>query len=47
MLHTWVVILKVGQIVHILINDDVEAVWLVMRRNVGLCESFGHLCCIE
>ena len=32
--HTWMLILEFADVVDILINDDIEAIWLVMRRNV-------------
>lgn len=41
-LHTRVVILKVGEIVNILIDNDIEVIRLVVRRNVGSCECLGH-----
>lgn len=36
------VVLEAGQIVDILIDNNVEVIRLVMRRNVGGCESLGH-----
>lgn len=31
------------QVVDVLVNNDVEVVWLVVRRDVGCGEGFGHL----
>ena len=35
-------ILEFGQVVDIFVNNDPEAVWLVMRRYVTLREDLGH-----
>lgn len=40
--HTWVVVLKFSQIVDIVIDDDVEVIALVMRRDVGFGERLRH-----
>lgn len=39
---TWVVVLELGQVVDILVNDDEQVAGRVMRRNIGGCESFRH-----
>lgn len=39
---TWVVILKLGQVIDILVDNDPEGVGLVMRRNVACAEGLGH-----
>lgn len=36
-------ILEFGQVVDILINNDPEVVWLVMRCYVTLREDLGHV----
>lgn len=40
--HTWVVILKLGQIVDIVVDNDPERVAFVVRRNVGFTKRFRH-----
>jgi hypothetical protein len=40
--HTWVFILELGQVVDILIDDDVQVVGFVMRLDVADSESFRH-----
>jgi hypothetical protein len=42
LLSTWVVILELGQVVDILINDDEQVAGRVMRRNIGGGEGFRH-----
>ena len=39
---TWVVILKCGQVVDVAVDNDVEIVGLVVRRNVSRGEGLGH-----
>lgn len=39
---TWMLILELGQVVDIFVNNDPEVVWLVMRRYVTLGEGLGH-----
>lgn len=39
---TWVVVLELGQIVDILIDDDEQVAGRVMRRNIGGGEGFRH-----
>lgn len=34
--------LKLGHVVHILINDDPKIIWLLMCGNVARREGFGH-----
>jgi hypothetical protein len=34
--HTWMLVLEFAQVIYILVNDDPEIVWFVMRRNVAL-----------
>ena len=41
-LHTWVVILELCKVVDIAVDDDPQRVGLVVRRDVALCEGFGH-----
>jgi hypothetical protein len=36
------VILELGQVIHIAVDSDIQAVGLVVRRHVGGCEDFGH-----
>jgi hypothetical protein len=36
---TWVLVLELGQVVDIFVNNDPEVVWLVMRRYVTLGEG--------
>lgn len=45
--HTWVVILKLSQIVDIVIDNDVQVVALVMRRDVGFGKRLRHFCCTK
>lgn len=40
--HTWVIVLELGYIVDVLIDNDVQVVRLVMRRDVACLESLGH-----
>lgn len=40
--HTWVVILELGQVIDIIVDDNVEVVALIMRRDVGFRERLGH-----
>lgn len=40
---TWMVILKLGHIVDIAIDNNVQVSRLVMRRNVALGKYLGHL----
>lgn len=35
-------VLKLCQIVDIFINDNVQVVGFIMRRNVGSCKGFRH-----
>ena len=39
---TRVLILELGQVVNVAVNDDVQAVGLVVRCDVAGCESLGH-----
>jgi hypothetical protein len=39
---TRVVVLKLGQVVDVAVNGDVQAIGLVMRRNVASREDLGH-----
>ncbi len=32
-----------SQIVDVVIDNDVEIIWLVVRRNIGLGKGFRHL----
>ena len=41
-LHTRMVVLEGGQVVHIAIDNDVQVVGLVVRRNVAYSEGLGH-----
>ena len=41
-----VLLLELGQVVDIVIDNDVEVVGLVMRRNVVGCEGFRHAVCV-
>lgn len=41
-LQTWMLILESSQVVHILVNDDVEVFCAVVRRNICGGESLGH-----
>lgn len=38
------IVLELGQVVDVLIDDHPEVVWLVMRRHVVFGECFGHDC---
>jgi hypothetical protein len=40
-----VLLLELGQVVDIVIDNDVEVVGLVVRRNVVGCEGFRHVVC--
>ncbi len=42
LLSSWMIILKSGQIIYVLVNDDVEILCGVVCRNVCDAESFGH-----
>lgn len=39
---TWMLVLKLAQIIDIFVDDDPKTVRLIMRRNVALGEGFGH-----
>jgi hypothetical protein len=39
---TWMLVLKLGEVIDILINDDVEVVGLVVRCHVGSGECLRH-----
>jgi hypothetical protein len=41
--NTWMFILEGGQIVDILVDSDVQVVWLIVCRDVCLREGFRHL----
>ena len=41
--NTWMFILEGSQVVDVLVDSDVQVVWLVVRRNVCLGEGFRHL----
>lgn len=41
--HTWMLILKLAEVVHVFIDDDPEAVRLVVGGNVGFRESLRHV----
>jgi hypothetical protein len=43
LLSTRVLLLELGQVVDIVIDDDVEVVGLVVRRNVVGCEGLRHV----
>lgn len=43
LLATRVVVLELCQIVDVVVDNDVEVVALVVRRDVALCEGFGHV----
>jgi hypothetical protein len=45
LLPTGMIVLKLGQIVHILVDNDPKVVGLVVRRNVGGRKSLRHGCC--
>lgn len=36
-------ILEFREVIHIFVDDNVEVIWLVMRRDVCLCKCFRHL----
>lgn len=40
---TWMVVLKLGHVVDIAIDNNVQVSGLVMRRNVALGKYLGHL----
>jgi len=40
--NTWMFILELGEVVDVLVDDDVEVGGLVMRCDIALGESFGH-----
>ena len=40
--HTWVVILELGNVIDITIDDDVHVIALVVRRDVARRKSFRH-----
>ena len=40
---TWMLILELGEIVDILIDRNIQVSRLVMRRDVGGLECFGHI----
>lgn len=42
LLSTWVVVLELGQVVDILVDDDEQVAGGVMRRNIGGGEGFRH-----
>jgi hypothetical protein len=42
LLATGMVILKLRHIVDVAVHNEVQAVGLVMRRNVADCECLGH-----
>lgn len=37
-------ILKLGEVVDILVDDNVQIIRLIMRRNILCCKSLRHLC---
>src|ERR1700744_6767251 len=39
---TWMLILKFGQVVDVLVDDNVEVVCFVVRGHIGGREAFGH-----
>lgn len=41
--HTWVLILELGEVVDVLVDGDVQVGGLVVRRHVGLGEGFRHV----
>jgi hypothetical protein len=41
--HTWMLILELRQVVDVLVDGDIEVVWLVVRCDVCLGEGFRHL----
>lgn len=41
--NTWMLILELAEVINALVNDDPEAVWLVVRRNIAGGESLGHV----
>ena len=45
-LATWMLILELGQVIDVLVDDDVEVGRLVMRCNIALREGFGHRECV-
>ena len=43
LLATWMLVLELGQVVDILIHNDVEIIGLLMFRNVSCRETFRHV----
>lgn len=39
---TWMLILKLGNVIHVLVDNDEHVIALVVRRNVALGERLGH-----
>ena len=46
LLSAGMLLLELGQVVDIVIDNDVEVVGLVVRRNVVGCEGFRHVACV-
>lgn len=36
-------VLKLGQVIHILVNDNIEVVGFVVGCHIGSGERFGHI----